>query len=268
MSSNGPEVRWWQLRGPVPILGAQEGSWSKRLHPLGSGTSRCLGRGPRWRSAARPEPAVQGRAAETSRQGSCSPLGTQCIGPWLPGPHAPSKSPSRVLAASSEDDRVSWHRAQSSKAALRRVWVTRRERVAAGVSGPPPVPGRCRQRGVAPEQPPVPRVEWVTAALTQRPRRLGADPAGGLPVRVPSGVQLVLPVGPRPQGPPSLLAEQEASPRRQPRPESPGRWGQCGPVVWTLGGTAGSAHRTDFSSLWARTCPPGLGRLPRVSRRS
>lgn len=35
--------------------------------------------------------------------------------------HIPSKSPSRVLAASSEDDTVSWHNAQSSKAALRRV---------------------------------------------------------------------------------------------------------------------------------------------------
>ena len=35
--------------------------------------------------------------------------------------HIPSKSPSRVLAASSEDDTVSWHSAQSSKAALRRV---------------------------------------------------------------------------------------------------------------------------------------------------
>lgn len=31
------------------------------------------------------------------------------------------------MAASSEDDRVSWHRAQSSRAALRRVWVTGRK---------------------------------------------------------------------------------------------------------------------------------------------
>lgn len=47
--------------------------------------------------------------------------------------HIPSKSPSRVLAASSEDDIVSWHNAQSSKAALRRLWVTERERGTAGV---------------------------------------------------------------------------------------------------------------------------------------
>lgn len=69
----------------------------------------------------RPEPAGQDRG-ETSRQGPHSLLSA-----LAPAPHPPSKSPSRVLAASSEDDRVSWQRAQSSRAALRSVWVTGRK---------------------------------------------------------------------------------------------------------------------------------------------
>lgn len=109
------------------------------------------------------EPAGQSREVEAEAPALCSVRSTPA-----PAPHAPSKPPSRVLVASSEDDRVSWHRAQSSKAALRRVWVTGGKtwllRSMAGAAG-------CCQQGAAPKHTPAHRGR-------ESPQAPSAAPAG------------------------------------------------------------------------------------------
>lgn len=174
--------------------------------------------------------------------------------PWSQSPHPPSKSPSRVLATSSEDDRVSWHRAQSSKAALRRVWVTGRERVTAGVHAPHlSLVGAlqcCRQR-LSSLSPP-----RTHSARSQTLQPLPTAPVGCSSLGAPSPGQVPWTVNPEAwtqrEGP-TILAYRASSchvpfrncdvPESSPAQNS---LAIAGSAAWWLGGNAASSGRQNW----------------------
>lgn len=250
--------------------GSRGGDRDGKLDP-----ARPLGRAPQLEGCCAHRPAGPGQTEDVQ---TGPPL---CSAPRAP--HPPSRSPSRVLAASSEDDRVSWHSAQSSRAALRRVWVTGREGVTAGAHTLPPILGRCAW--APPAGPSTPKPSQHPAALGGRhcgpgplPSRLVLAWRGPLPERPEaapqwalspgaSAVRLVRPPGLRPReqaragrgrGQGAAILACRACPRHVPLlscdvPEGrPARDlpadGQCGLPVWTPGGRTESAHGPDASS--------------------